>query len=138
MEDGAHCSFGFKSTKNSVLENSVVSVPSSGRPTWETTCVTSGKAGRNQARTVHDVCALGRADAGSGSAAHPDGAFIKVREKFGADASTGQEIEAATHRTSRQSGHHPTVMDGPGYGMPITSYNQSNYWIFPAASLFPK
>ena len=42
MKHGRHCSFGFRSTKYSVLPNPPVSVPSSGRPTSETTLVTSG------------------------------------------------------------------------------------------------
>src|SRR6185437_12092633 len=37
-----HWSLGLRSTKYSVLKNPVVSVPSSGRPTCDTTCVTSG------------------------------------------------------------------------------------------------
>jgi hypothetical protein len=40
---GRHWSFGFRSTKYSVLPNPPVSVPSSGRPTSDTTLVTSGK-----------------------------------------------------------------------------------------------
>ena len=45
---GRHFSLGLRSTKYSVLKKPVVSVPSSGRPTWETTTVTSG----NEARTT--------------------------------------------------------------------------------------
>ena len=39
---GRHASFGLRSTKYSVLKKPVVSVPSSGRPTWLTDTVTSG------------------------------------------------------------------------------------------------
>ena len=41
---GRHWSLGLRSTKYSVLKKPVVSVPSSGRPVWLTTLVTSGKA----------------------------------------------------------------------------------------------
>ena len=40
---GRQCSLGFRSMKYSVLKKPVVSVPSSGRPTWRTTCITSGR-----------------------------------------------------------------------------------------------
>ena len=43
---GRHCSLGFRSTQYSVLKKPVVSVPSSGRPTWLVTVVTSGKEAR--------------------------------------------------------------------------------------------
>ena len=46
VEDRRHCSFGFRSTKYSVLKKPVVSVPSSGRPTWLVHCGTSGKEQR--------------------------------------------------------------------------------------------
>ena len=43
---GRHWSLGLRSTKYSVLKKPVVSVPSSGRPNWLTTCVTSGNEAR--------------------------------------------------------------------------------------------
>ena len=47
MEYGsAIFSFGLRSTKYSVLKNPVVPVPSSGRPTWLVTTVTSGNEAR--------------------------------------------------------------------------------------------
>src|ERR1035441_3220249 len=49
---GRHWSLGLRSTKYSVLKKPVVSVPSSGRPTWLTTCVTSGnEASRSEEHT---------------------------------------------------------------------------------------
>ena len=44
---GRHASLGLRSTKYSVLKKPVVSVPSSGRPTWLVVTVTSGNEASN-------------------------------------------------------------------------------------------
>ncbi len=46
LKTGRQSALGLRSTKYSVLKKPVVSVPSSGRPVWETTLRTSGKAAR--------------------------------------------------------------------------------------------
>ena len=57
---GRHCSLRFRSTKYSVLKNPAVSVPSSGRPVWLTTCVTSGnEAMTRRALLVKSMLAVG-------------------------------------------------------------------------------
>ena len=43
---GRHCALGLRSMKYSVFPNPPVSVPSSGRPISETTCLTSGNAAK--------------------------------------------------------------------------------------------
>jgi len=59
-KSGRHWPLGFKSTKYSVLKKPAVSVPSSGRPVWLTTCVTSGKeAITRRALLVKSMLAVG-------------------------------------------------------------------------------
>ena len=43
---GVHCSIGFSGAKNSALLKPAASLPSSGRPCWETTVTTSGRLRR--------------------------------------------------------------------------------------------
>ena len=56
-----------------------------------------GKGGEDDARLVHDAQALGGAGGGSERAAHPDGAFVEVRQELGADdaAEAEEDGEAA-------------------------------------------
>ncbi len=63
---GRHSSFGLRSTKYSVLKKPAVSVPSSGRPVWLTTCVTSGnEAMTRRALLVKSTLAVGPSLGGS-------------------------------------------------------------------------
>ena len=90
---GRHCSFGFRSTKYSVLKKPVVSVPSSGRPTWLVVVVTSGNEPQDHAPdSPRD--ALGRPRARRQRAAHPDRAFIQMRKKLGSDGAAQQTVPA--------------------------------------------
>ncbi len=89
---GRHSSFGLRSTKYSVLKKPVVSVPSSGRPVWLTTLVTSGKELRRRRASFITAQAFGGAGGGGEGAADPDGAFVEVGEELGADDAAEGEI----------------------------------------------
>src|SRR5665213_4452851 len=82
---GRQASFGFKSTKYSVLKKPVVSVPSSGRPTWLVATVTSGERSEDNAGLIRQMNAFAGPGARRESAAHPDGALVQVRQKFRSD-----------------------------------------------------
>ena len=76
-----------------MLKKPVTSVPSSGRPVWLTTLVTSGKDAEHDASLIHDAQAFGGASAGSEGAANPDGAFVEMGKKLGADNAAEAEEE---------------------------------------------
>ncbi len=103
LKTGRHCSLGLRSTKYSVLKKPVVSVPSSGRPVWLTTLVTSGKAeSLSRASFMMRRLSVGPVR-GRERAADPDGAFVEVREELGADDAAEAEEDGEEQRQSRKT-----------------------------------
>jgi hypothetical protein len=98
---GRHFSLGKRSTKYSVLKKPVVSVPSSGRPTLVDHLRDFGKGAENLASPLRDARALGGSGAGRQGAAHPDRAFVKMRQELRSDhAAEGQVDRAERMRTA--------------------------------------
>ena len=87
-------------TKYSVLKKPVVSVPSSGRPTWLVHWVTSGKEHSRSRAWFASADALRRPGAGRQRAAHPQSAFIQMRQELRADHAAQRKIQR--HGQGRQ------------------------------------
>ena len=133
---GRHFSLGSRSTKYSVLKKPVVSVPSSGRPTWLTTSVTSGNAARmTRALSIVATPAVG-----------PVLGASVPRTQMAPSSRWGRNSEPITplkpEKTRQNQRAHSdtdgdvTMFDGPGRGMAIAIRDPAHHRVVPFARAF--
>ena len=92
-----------------------------------------GKRGQNDARLVHGGHALGRAGAGSQRAAHPDRAFIQVRQELRADDAAEAQKARQQQRAHRHADGNVAMFDGPGRRMAVAIGEPAHHRVVPFA-----
>ena len=116
----------------------MVSVPSSGLPTWLSHLGDLGERSQNDAGLIHDADAFGGTGAGSERAANPDGAFVEMGKKFRADHPAEHQEASQREAGKRSADRNPAMLDGPTDSLAIAVNQKGHDGVVPFLNAFAK
>src|SRR5580658_5007061 len=90
-----------------------------------------GPRAKNEPRLIHQPDAFGRSGAGSKRPAYPQGAFIQMWQKFGADYASQPKIESNSQAGNSSSDCEESQLNGDFQGLAIDNSEPVHHRVVP-------